>query len=205
MKLSAVIDWQHVTVAPLYLQACVPKFISESNPSPDQTEESYRAEHEALLRTYYSLYHDTGIDAAARWASQLRLGDKQYNPAQDIFEMASVCWNGGYAPLRRDLTMFFKVWGTDAGPRETLGVACPLNFSAEEIAQAEEDVDLVLKHDAMRRGLAGLIGVEPVDGWVSPSGYDLAMANNTKWRDDYLERVEGDPADLVKDWPYNPS
>ncbi|KAF5319397.1 hypothetical protein D9619_008868 [Psilocybe cf. subviscida] len=100
IELSAVIDWQHTAVLPLYITAVMPTFIMDAVPNEGQDDEEFSREQEHLRRTYHAMYFDTGIDIV--WAAALSFGVP--TPA------AQACWHVGYADLQMDLARVALEW-----------------------------------------------------------------------------------------------
>ncbi|KAF9480667.1 hypothetical protein BDN70DRAFT_920410 [Pholiota conissans] len=202
IELSAVIDWQHTAVLPLYLTSFIPRFIQEAGPAPGQAEEIFMKEKAYLRKAYHALYHDTGYDVV--WASALLFEDVSIT--QQLPSAAQFCWHGGYVKLKQLLQRVAAEWEDLVG----LGIPCPLGpepFSKEVVAQAEEDDILWTEMETAREDVARAVGVED-DGWVCNDDYEKAVeANETQhvaWVESLgKEERDGlggiDPADI---WPF---
>ena len=52
IEISAVIDWQHTAVIPLYLTALIPQYIEQAEPAPGQDEQKFLKEQAYLRKAY---------------------------------------------------------------------------------------------------------------------------------------------------------
>lgn len=203
IEISAVIDWQHTAVLPLYLTALIPRFIEQVEPAPGQAEEDLRKETAYLRKAYHALYQDTGLDVV--WASALSFGDK-FSMAQQLPSAAQFCWHGGYVKLKRLLIRAATEWDKIVGP----GIPCPLGpetFSKEAIAQAEEEERTWMEMEDAREGIEKAVGIEN-DGWVRSEDYDKAVGVNEVLREAWVESLEKEErhglggVDPVEIWPF---
>ncbi|KAJ2914044.1 hypothetical protein MD484_g6366, partial [Candolleomyces efflorescens] len=184
IEITAVIDWQHTAVLPLYLTALIPRFIEQAEPAPGQAEEELLKEKAYLRKAYHALYQETGIDVV--WASSLSFGDR-FSMAQQLPSAAQYCWHGGNVKLKRLLIRAVAEWEKIVGP----GIPCPLGaepFSKEEIARAEEDERKWLDTEIAREEIARAIGVEE-DGWVRNEDYKTAVEANAALRRAWVENL----------------
>lgn len=206
IKISAITDWQHTAVLPLYLTADFPRFIKEVERGPRQEDADYLKEVDVLHEAYHALYKDTGYDIA--WSSAIPYGTN-FSMSRTLPDAAARCWHGGQFTLRRELIRAARNWEKIAGP----DAACPLGsnpFSEQEIAQVEEDEKLWKMGDTLRSDMAECIGVRAVDGWVKVEECDRALQNSARlcdaWVSIWNESCGGtppkgldSPADV---WPY---
>lgn len=203
IEISAVIDWQHTAVLPLYLTALIPRFIEQAEPAPGQAEEDFWKQTAYLRKAYHALYQDTGLDVV--WASSLSFGDK-FSMAQQLPSAAQFCWHGGYVKLKRLLIRAATEWDNIVGP----GIPCPLGpepFSKEAIAQAEEEERTWMEMEDAREGIEKAVGIEN-DGWVRSEDYDKAVRVNEVLRKAWVESLGKEErhglggVDPVEIWPF---
>ncbi|KAF8894381.1 hypothetical protein CPB84DRAFT_1782912 [Gymnopilus junonius] len=204
IEISAVIDWQHTAVLPLYLTALIPRFIEEAEPAPGQAEEEFLKEKAYLRKAYHALYHDTEYDVV--WASSLSF-EGRFSMDQQLPAAAQFCWHGGYVKLKQLLICAAAEWEDIVGPE----IPCPLGpepFSREVVAQAEEDERTWMEMEDAREGIARAVGVED-DGWVRNEDYEKAVRANEAQRMAWVESLgkeekQGlgnvDPAEI---WPFH--
>ncbi|KAH6912783.1 hypothetical protein BKA70DRAFT_1370267 [Coprinopsis sp. MPI-PUGE-AT-0042] len=203
IEISAVIDWQHATVLPLYLTAFIPRFIEEAKPAPGQAEEEFLKEWAYLRKAYHALYQETGLDVV--WASSLFFGGK-FSMSQQLPAAVQFCWHGGNVKLKRLLMRTATEWEQIVGP----GIPCPLGPELppkEVVAQAEEDERIWTEMENEKEAIERIVGVES-DGWVRNEDYDRAVAANEALREAWVESLGAeekqglggvDPAEI---WPF---
>jgi hypothetical protein len=199
ISISAVIDWQHTAVLPLYLQSQIPLFIECAEPGPGQSDEDFARHQAHLYKAYHALYQDTGRNVA--WASSLAFGGKR-TMAQDMPMLASCCWEFGYPYLKRKLIKTWKEWDEHqiAGPN----VPCPLDFSAEKVEQSEQDELDMREVRKTRNSLISELGVDE-EGYVEAENYDHAVQLNKRRRDEWLATLsDAERQSAGEHWPYRP-
>lgn len=183
IEISAVTDWQHTRVLPLYLTADFPRFIKELEQGPDQEDEAFSKEVAILRECYHALYRDAGYNLA--WAAAIPYGTNT-SMSRYLPDAASRCWHGGQVILKRELIRAAQNWEKIAGP----DVTCPLGpspFSEEEIALAEGEQRAWEEADHILRDMSNNIGVKPVDGWVGAENHDCALRESGTLRDIWVE------------------
>lgn len=194
-----MIDWQHSTVLPLFLQCAIPNSVqnygddvSESLQEPTlpnnfyelELEEQYQQAELFRKRQLHYLYvkmtseinpeHD---DALAYDFSTLR---------RRLFHYASDPWEGDNATLKSNLITWSRKWADVKGGNTS---PCPLVYSDAESneclklarAQAEADEQLKICQD--------LIGVGN-EGWVPMDQYEGAKARAITLKKDALDAAE---------------
>ncbi|KAF8999535.1 hypothetical protein BDQ17DRAFT_1360896 [Cyathus striatus] len=183
MEISAIIDWQHTAVLPLYLTALISSFIELADRAPGQEKGAFFEERAYLHKAYRVLYQETDLDIA--WASALSF-DGKVTMAQQLPSAAQYCWHGGYPKLKRRLIRTMVEWEAIAGP-----VISPESFSEEDMTQIHEDEWAWGEMEIARSDIAERIGVND-DGWVATDGYDSAVQVNDDLRKKWMANVEND-------------
>ncbi|KAG2005570.1 protein kinase subdomain-containing protein PKL/CAK/Fmp29 [Coprinopsis cinerea AmutBmut pab1-1] len=175
IQISAVIDWQHTAVLPLYLTAFIPKFIQQAIPAPGQPQEQFTKEIAYLRKAYHALYYETGRDVD--WATIVMSEiDGSFPLSQTVPAGAERCWHRGYANLKKRLIDIGTRWVQLIGP----GVPFPrpeLCSDPEEAVRAEEDdvkwTEVAGELEAIQR----FVGVGS-DWGVSNEDYEGAVSAN---------------------------
>ncbi|KAF6752779.1 hypothetical protein DFP72DRAFT_903590 [Ephemerocybe angulata] len=205
VEISAVIDWQHTAILPLYLTAHIPRFINSANPEPGQKEEDFEKEQAYLQKAYHALYFETNKDVV--WASALALNGN-VNMTQRLPRTAQVCWASGYPYLKRQLVRTMLEWQQIAEWQQIDGsaVECPISFSEQDVAQVPEDVRAWEMMEDARWDLEKRIGVE-LDGWVEPEDFERALQTNNRLCDEWETSVKVDnvgvtDSDIEGVWPF---
>jgi len=212
MDICAIIDWQHLHVAPLYLQARVPRFIRYQSPTPLTIDPSV-ASLTPNTATDMDLEGERAIDAdlATRHAKYVAIHDSHntdYGKAltlvtRDLIvppvQFAGYTWSGGLVPLRDCLIRISDHW-SDLQQGEA---PCPVHFS--DLDRHEHRVQAKDWQDAVdgRRDMNDCLGVGE-DGWVPLDNYDEAVAANEMLKTQFLEDLN-DPVEAASFvWPYQP-
>ncbi|KAF8992087.1 hypothetical protein BDQ17DRAFT_1546624 [Cyathus striatus] len=200
VEISAVIDWQHTAVLPLYLTVLIPSFIQVPEPAPDQEEDAFLKEQAYLHKAYHTLYRETELDIVL--ASALSF-DGKVTTAQQLPSAAQYCWHGSNPILKQQLIRVMVNWEGIAGT----GVVCPLSpesLSELEIAQAKEGEHAWEEMESAQSDIDRHIGVGS-DGWVVTEGYDRAVQASDDLCKEWMANIEkGDlgEVDLADIWPY---
>ncbi|EER29794.1 hypothetical protein CPC735_011120 [Coccidioides posadasii C735 delta SOWgp] len=199
LEIKGLIDWQHSTVLPLFLQCGIPQSlqnygdeISESLQTPtlprnfDELEEIQRFQHAEIFRKrqlhylYVKLTADKNpehYDALTYHLSALR---------RRIFHHASDPWEGDNMTLKADLVTLSRNWG---GANRDARTPCPIFFSGDESSEclrlAREQSDADEQFQACQEA----IGVAN-EGWVPVAYYDEAKGRERKLKADALDAAE---------------
>ena len=203
VEISAVIDWQHTAILPLYLTALIPQYIEAAEPALGQDEEELLKEKVYLRKAYHALYQDTELDVV--WASALSFG-KKFSMAQQLPASAQFCWHGGFVKLKTLLIRTSAEWENIVRPaiKSPLG---PEPFSKEEVAQAEEDERRWMDMEDARKSIESAIGVEN-DGWVRNEDYKRAVRVNEELRIAWVKSLRNEAlgtVDPTEIWPFKES
>ncbi|THH08777.1 hypothetical protein EW146_g8881 [Bondarzewia mesenterica] len=209
INISAVIDWQHASISPLYLQACVPRFIEYRNPMslppgfqsvllPDdfdtletETQTAIAAAVEAANR--HQLYKAVSSAHNPEYYRALSFQTRELAVPPVLFSGST--WPRGFMLLREWLIRIFVHWNVLGH----VGVPCPIQFSDAEMNAHRTDAD---EWQELQDGLVLVrdhIGIEK-DGRVSNEAYDDAIARNEALKNEYIEIMGGEE----RDWPYRP-
>ncbi|KAF5314284.1 hypothetical protein D9619_011847 [Psilocybe cf. subviscida] len=201
IEISAVIDWQHTAVLPLYLCVTLPVFVDSATPAPRQDQELSLKEQDHLRMAYRMLYSKTGWDDT--WASALALTLDHGSTSMQLPLTAQGCWHGGYVKVKKTLIDVARNWKVLFPHLENP----PLGkepFSDEEILRADQDEASWQAAYGARASMQEKIGVDDYGG-VDLDGYDSAVRANQKLFEEWLETVSSDdldgttPTDI---WPY---
>jgi hypothetical protein len=188
LEITGIIDWQHSTILPLFLQCGIPNSFQNYGDSvsdslepfslPDEFEtlsENKQYEQIMLLRRrqlHYSYVveteksNPTHYKALAHDFSILR---------RKIFDHANSPWEGDNVTLKADLIHLTKNWSSfvksNSQPNEDTVLSCPITFTQDEI---DECLRLNAEHneaDEQLQACRDAIGVGP-EGWVPVDQYD---------------------------------
>jgi hypothetical protein len=224
-KVVGLIDWQHCSVLPLFLQAGVPKYWQNTSDEPaiitkptlpTNFEQLNEAEKAQVMQEYHQ-----------RQLHLLHLGGTtRFNPKhmdvylikglafkRRIFEHASAPWEGDNITLKADLILATQNWKRLTASKESeedlsegsmVGPVCPIVFSKEEAGECLR-LDLLLKGvDSDMVGVRENIGISS-DGWVPNEEYQGAVERNKYIRQQVIDQAEDDEArDLsLRHYPFD--
>lgn len=213
VTITAIIDWQHTSLRPLYLQARTPRFIRyhapvahSHNPKdtslPDNFEQVDASEQQETalgveLADRHKLY---AVTCASRSPDYHRAF---FFDTKDLIipptQFAGRTWSGGFVPLRHCLIQIVDHWDLLGH----VGVACPIEFSASERVTHAVDASEWQEAEDGRELMQERIGVEE-DGWVSVEEYDDAVARNEELKKEFIGSMPpGEDRDnFLRVWPY---
>lgn len=203
-RIVSLIDWQHCSVLPLFLQAGVPKYWQNTSDEPtvvetpslppnyedlSETEQS-RAMHEYRQRQLHLLY--LGYTTRFNPSHMDAYLTKGLSFKRRVFEHASAPWEGDNITLKADLVLTVQNWGElVASDDHKQTPVFPISFPKEEIEDCLR-VDLLLKEvDSQMESVRESIGIG-LDGWVPTEEYDGAIEKNKFIRQQVIDCAEND-------------
>ncbi|PLN78446.1 phosphotransferase family protein [Aspergillus taichungensis] len=210
LDIVGLIDWQHASVLPLFLNAGIPKnfqnyddpesLVFRAPPRPDlgglddeekaDVLEDFRRRHiHFFYLAFTQRFNEPHFRAMEQPTNML---------TRRIFIHAGEPWEGNNVPLQADLVLMTKAWHKySTGP-------CPISFPSAEadnimrLQDMQEEVDLQLKR------VRNFIGVA-VDGWTIPDDYESACARSRKMRNDGLASLDTEHEREMtgRHWPFD--
>lgn len=216
LQISSLIDWQHCSAVPLFLQAGVPdsfanfgdedsvrlkkpqlpeNLSSLSEADRSETIERYRKRH---LHFYYfggaHKFNHNHYKALRLTTTALK---------QRLCFHSSAPWQGNNIPLKAALIEATLKWASLTSDSANLSVACPISFTEAEIAHclyinaAQDNINKKL--DILRER----IGIS-IDGWVPLDMYDQAVAENQILKKELLLAATKEETRVVlQHWPFD--
>ncbi|KAJ0419544.1 kinase-like domain-containing protein [Aspergillus carlsbadensis] len=210
-RITRIVDWQSARVAPLFYQVDVPRLCRHTGPvrkgwviperpadfdrlpQDEQNRIDDALESETLHKYYEAQVYKR---APLHWAVHAHRAIPILR--KPVWLVSGVWENRDLFFLREALMDITARW-SEFFP----GIACPIGFSSEDIerhSKEEENVRGVGEMMAMFRREAVL----PVDGMVDPDEYELACANNRKFKEAFIGLAQDDEErELFRNlWPY---
>ena len=212
LEITSVLDWQHVSVLPLFLAAGIPKYwqnYSDPNFStdvvpklPDEFERmdqerqqlarvNLRKEELHFFYVGFTRRQNAIHTHALNWPTDI--------PVRKLFSHAREPWEGNNVPLQADLVYFKRNW-----PVLAKASPCPIDFIAEEEDQILEKETAEAEADLLMQTIREEMGVAP-DGWVSTECYETAKEQLLEAKQAALSQAETEfeKEMTTKHWPFD--
>lgn len=211
-RITCLIDWQHTSISPLFMQVRWPIFLEPpegyeegtkmpqlppdfENFDADDKEIALAEKNQATCAKAYELTTLlTNRDAYyAKWGL--------HESIRDLFVRLGDTWEDGFVPLRTCLVRIFTNWKPFGFPDP-----CPIQFTPAELAFYEHQLSESLRFHEVRAFAKKYLETDD-EGWVAPQ---LDFAEKQKRNETLLnftiERLEGSKtADEVRAiWPFPP-
>ncbi|KDQ13556.1 hypothetical protein BOTBODRAFT_146160 [Botryobasidium botryosum FD-172 SS1] len=214
IAISAIIDWQHMSIIPLYLQARVPYFIRYyqsallplglqpvSLPDDFETlgeEEKRAAVVENELANRHKLYEASSASQNPDYYEALSFDTRLLIVPPILYSQST--WSGGFIPPRGVLLRLFDHWDRIAKDGET----CPIQFDDAEREQHTIEAQDWQNLEDLKEEFQARIGVTE-DGWVSADAYDAALVENEAYKKELADDLDPeDREEFISMWPYKP-
>lgn len=170
-----MIDWQHTTILPLFLQCGIPESlqnygdeVSESLQIPtlpsnfDELEETEQFREAELLRRRQLHYFYVKLTAEINPEHYEALTYDFSTLRRRLFHHASDPWEGDNVTLKTDLIILSRKW-TDL--THDAKVSCPISFSDKELTECPRLARAQSEVDEQLQACQEAIGVGH-EGWV---------------------------------------
>lgn len=210
----SLIDWQHCSVLPLFLQAGPPKYFqnygdhdSENFVKPqlpanlDRLNEKEKEAAKEVFRRRQLHYYYFAATAKFNQDHFDACTDNKVVLKQKLFQHAGDPWEGDSVTLKADLIRASQCWKELISGVDTL---CPLTYSTTEVDEclglkAEQE----LADEDMEKSRNSL-GIS-VDGWVPTERYDVAKEQSENFKAETIALAESDDAveQIRKHWPFD--
>ena len=199
LEVRGLIDWQHSTILPLFLQCGIPESlqnygdeISESLQFPtlpnnfDELEEIEQFQQAELLRRRQLHYFYVKLTAERNPEHYEALTLHFSTLRQRLFHHASDPWEGDNTTLKADLVTLFKNWVEVNHDART---PCPISFTVDELTECLRLERAQSEADEQFQACKEVIGIGH-EGWVPVAHYDEAKGCERKLRADALDAAE---------------
>ncbi|KGO63638.1 Aminoglycoside phosphotransferase [Penicillium italicum] len=199
LNVTGLIDWQHSTILPLFLQCGIPESlqnygdeISESLQLPtlpsnfDELEEMERFQQAELLRRRQLHYFYVKLTAERNPEHYEALTLDFSTLRRRLFDHSSDPWEGDNVTLTADLIELSRKW-TDL--TRDMTTPCPISFSDDELTECLRLKRAQSGADEQFQACQEAIGVGH-EGWVPLANYDDAKRSERKLKADALDAAE---------------
>ena len=201
-EITSLIDWQHSTILPLFLQSGIPNDLDNSRDSfsralttpalpcdiaeLNEDEESQQLQIYAKRQLHYFYMTETA-DKNPRHFDALSypfsIGRRK------IFQLASAPWQGDNIPLRSSLVFVKQNWQHVGAPSDT--TPCPITFTGDEEDECLRLDELEQGAEEQLEASKEMLGLGP-EGWVSHENYEAAQAAIATMKAMCLEQAESE-------------
>ncbi|WEW55174.1 hypothetical protein PRK78_000603 [Emydomyces testavorans] len=213
--ISSIIDWEHTSILPLFLQAKIPHHfqnygddVSESLAKPmlpQHFASLSEAEKELELEIYRRRqihYYYLGFTSCKNEPHFRAMGSNSGIARNRLYDVAGRPWEGDNTTLKATLINTSSYWPAIASAHMK-GTGYPLVYSEKEI---EECLDIDLKQrkaNTQMQNLRDSFGVS-IDGWTPNDTYAEAVEKmeNMKAYMLNLAETEEDKQDFLENWPF---
>ena len=207
----SLLDWQHASIAPLFLFASIPaRFQNYDDPVsraltpptlPSNLEELDESKQIHELGVYYCrlvhyLYVMDTKECNEPHFDALR--DQVSTFLRRLAERAGAPWDGETHALKTALIDTTEMWGSLMGE----GVPCPVVFEAEDVRKTKELTERLKLADENWEGCRRMVGFETETCWVSNEHYEMAKKIAESLKRDVLMAIpeEEDRAKFDANW-----
>ncbi|OAL43944.1 hypothetical protein IQ07DRAFT_616089 [Pyrenochaeta sp. DS3sAY3a] len=213
LSITGLIDWQHCTVLPLFLQCGIPNSlqnygdkISEDLITPelpqdfDQLSEEKQFEQALLLRRRQLHYFYVAATAKSNPVHYDALTHNFSTLRRKVFDHASSPWEGDNISLKADLINLQKNWCSITASNSNIAhpakPACPITFSEAEVEDCLRLNAAQLEADKLLQTCRDAIGIG-TEGWVPLDQYDEVKQREAKLKAEALEAAESEHERLM--------
>ncbi|UPX16688.1 uncharacterized protein EKO05_0007076 [Ascochyta rabiei] len=213
--ITGVIDWQHSTILPIFLQAKIPKHFqnygdndSESFRRPelptnfDLLEQSEKANELELYRRRQLHYFYLGYTSTNNKPHFHAMGKHDLIVRSRLYDTAGRPWEGDNASLKAELVQMSTYW-PDIAISAMKEAKFPVKYPDADVADCL-NIDAKQKiADAQMQRLRDFIGVN-IDGWVPKESYEEAREKERYTKQQMLEAAETEEErkELDEYWPF---
>lgn len=211
-EITGVIDWQHATILPIFLQAKIPKHFqnygdedSESFKPPkltpyfDTLPDSAKEEEMEIYRRRQVHFFYVGFTDRLNKPHFCAMGKHNLILRNRLYDTACRPWEGDNTSLQAELIYTLEQW-SEIVPE---GDKPPVQYSAEEIKECLERYAKQKVADDQIQKMRDFVGVN-IEGWLPNDGFDEA-----KEKAEYIKNemsgeaeTEEERKELLEHWPF---
>lgn len=188
--ITSIIDWQHVSASPIFLQRPYPQMLELS--------QNAQAECQVIEKQLLEFYFERlkNVDPF-RWRM---LSEPLHFIKAEIISLVPCCWDReDLFSLRNAMITALAHWNEISGG----GIKRPIEFTDKELEQHQNEMELVegvsmILHQLQEDGLISL------GGMVSPERYEDARKWNNYFKQEFINLAEDEKQRELhaKVWPY---
>lgn len=211
-EITGVIDWQHATVLPIFLQAKIPKHFqnygdedSENFRDPELpsnfkslTEDEKQEEMERYRRRQVHYFY-IGFTSKVNKPHFHAMGKYHLVLRNQLYDIAGRPWEGDNTSLQAQLIKTLEHW-SDFDKDGLLSP--PISYSESDITSCLDRDSKQKAADAQMQQIRDFIGVN-IDGWLPLDSFDTAKEKSKILKNEMLQSAENEEErrDLLENWP----
>lgn len=213
-EITDLIDWQHTSVLPLFLQAKIPKHFQNWG---DEDSENFRAprlpenfddlkksEQAAALETYRRRqmhYFYVGYTERHNKLHFEAIAKPHLVMVSKLYDTAARPWEGDNTSLKAEIIKLSRCWH-DMAPSAKKRIL-PVNYTASGIAQCLAIDEKQQEADAQMQTLRDCFATN-IDGWVSSELYEQAKARAEDVKQQMIDAADTDEErkEIEENWPF---
>jgi hypothetical protein len=214
-EISGLIDWQHTSVLPLFLQAKIPKHFqnwgdedSENFRAPrlpenfDDLEESEKIIARETYRKRQVHYFYVGYTERHNKIHFEAISKPHLVMVNKLYNTAARPWEGDNTSLKAEIIKVSRSHHLDAILSRTRK-GFPISYNEEEITQCLAIDEKQQEADAQMQTLRDCFTTN-MDGWVSPELYEQAKARAHDVRQQMMDAADTaeERKDIEENWPF---
>jgi hypothetical protein len=209
-RIRSLIDWQSISVLPLFFQSRMPVYLEPSGGCPHglvkpQLPENYDELDEREKKMADFMFEEN-TQAKAYEVTSFKNNFLAYKATRlprvlkDLFTRTGEAYDDGTIAIRECLLQICSSW-------TTLGFAgtYPLSFLDTEVADHRQEFSDYVEWQDLRQVLIGTLCTD-VEGWVSPDlDFEEIKARNREIFEMYVEKYSGlkTREECLRLWPYS--
>ena len=212
-KIVNIVDWQAVSIAPLFRQARLPPLVEFEGPLPEglkpiklpdglddmSEEQKNQARALKIAQSLYKLYQ---IRMAFQCPDIIEAIRFQHTLPGRITGLAGSIFSDGEPILQGMLIQLQDEWDTVVGS----SIPCPLSFNFEERSE-QQDLERTWNKsiELMRHALNEMGEYYGWDGWVNYKNYNVYKERLSQCRESFLNRMaktEEERSQWIHAWPF---
>jgi hypothetical protein len=211
-SITGIIDWQHATILPIFLQAKIPKHFQNYG---DDDSENFRrpklAETFAIMadsdkeiemeryRRRQVHYFYLGYTSRLNKAHFHAIGKPNVVLRNQLYDTAGRPWEGDNTSLQAELIKIMAHWSEITSPE----ASPPVQYSSAEVEEClERDFKQKDADDQMQQ-VRDSIGIN-IEGWVQNEEFDSAREKAKLMRSEMAEAAdtEEEKREVDEHWPF---
>lgn len=210
-EITGIIDWQHATILPIFLQAKIPKHFQnygdeESEnfkpprlpPNFDDLSDVEKEQEMEVYRRRQVHYFYVGFTDRLNKTHFRAMGKHNLVLRNRLYDTACRPWEGDNTSLMAELIYTLEQWSDIASETAT-----PVQYSPDEMKECLDRYAKQKDADMQMEQVRDFIGVN-IEGWVPNDTFEEAKEKARHIKDEMLGEAETEEerTELLEHWPF---